>query len=421
MLPGAVLWEAGPVGDAPPKTALPARADVAVIGGGYTGLAAARALAKDGATVTLLEADRIGGGASGRNGGFVLPGYKAELGAIVRRHGVEVARRLFEASLAAIGFVERLVVEEGIACDWHRPGSVTLAAKPGHLAGLRAEQELLRREFGHRTELLGPQEIRSEIGSAGYHGGLVDPVAGAIQPAQYCRGLALAAARAGALLCEGARVTALARRGPRWTVTTSSGVVEAGEVLVATNGYTGRLVPWLARRVVPVGSFIVATAPLAPHLAARLIPRGRVMSDTRNLLHYFRLSADRRLVFGGRAAFRPEALDESIRVLGRDLVAVFPELAGVPLEFGWGGTLGFTLDHLPHAGRVQGIGYALGYGGHGVALASWLGDQVGRALGGKGEWPVLSTLRFPPVPLYQGRPWFLPAAGAYYRLKDWLR
>jgi len=191
-------------------------------------------------------------------------------------------------------------------------------------------------------------------------------------------------------------------------------------VLLATNGQTGRLLPWLSRRVVPVGSFIVATAPLAPEQAARLIPRGRVLSDTWNLLHYFRLSPDRRLVFGGRAAFRPEALARSLVLLRRSLTAIFPELAGTPVEFGWGGTLGFTLDRLPHAGRRGGISYALGYGGHGVAMASWLGDQVGRAIAG-GPWPALASVPFRAVPLYEGRPWFLPLAGAYYALKDrWL-
>lgn len=421
MIPGAVLWEATAALEALPRAAPPERVDVLVIGGGYTGLAAARALARSGASVAVLEQGRIGGGASGRNGGFVLPGYKADLDTLVRRHGLPLTRQLFEASLEAIRFVEQLVAEEGIACGWHRGGALTLAAKPRHLARLAEEQRLLARDFGHPTTLLGPTDLAAEIASDRYHGGLLDPLAGALQPAAYVHGLARAAARAGALLCEGQPVTRLTRRGEGWSLAAGSGTVVARDVLVATNGYTGRLVPWLARRVVPVGSFIVATAPLEAAQAARLIPRGRVLSDTRNLLHYFRRSADHRLVFGGRAAFLPEALDRSIRTLGRDLVEVFPDLAGVPLEFGWGGTLGFTRDHLPHAGRRDGLTYALGYGGHGVALASWLGDQVGRALAGAGTWPALSAVPFPPVPFYTGRPWFLPAAGAYYQLKDWLR
>jgi glycine/D-amino acid oxidase-like deaminating enzyme len=393
---------------------------VAVIGGGYTALAAARALARAGASVVVLEREQIGAGASSRNGGFVLPGYKADLSAIVRRFGLPRARVLFEASLEAVGFVERLVREEGIDCHWGRPGAITLAARPGHMAALRAEQQLLAREFGHVTALLGPAEVRGEIGSSRYHGGLLDETAGAVHPAEYLHGLALAAARAGATLCERAEVRRMGRTAGRWRLETGAGVVEAGEVLLATNGYGGGLVPWIARRVVPVGSFIIATVPLAPALAARLIPRGRVLSDTKNLLYYFRLSPDGRLVFGGRAAFRPEAVERSLDMLRAGMVEVFPELAGTTVEFGWGGTLGFTLDQLPHAGRHDAVSYALGYCGHGVACASWLGDRVGTALAGRGPWPLLAELPFPAIPLYGGRPWFLPLAGAYYQLKDWL-
>lgn len=422
MSADAILWTATarpvavPVAPPPP----PPVADVAVIGGGYTGLAAARALARAGAAVVVLERERIGFGASGRNGGFVLPGYKAELGAIIRRFGVARARALFEASLAAVGYVERIVGEEGIACHWGRPGGIALAARPSHLAALSAEQRLLAREFGHATVLLGPDELRGEIGSSRYHGGLLDEAAGAVQPAEYLLGLAAAAARAGAVLCEFAGVRRLERAGRRFRLETDQGEVSAGEVLLATNGYGGRLVPWIARRIVPVGSFIIATVPLDPALGARLIPRGRVLSDTKNLLYYFRLSPDGRLVFGGRAAFRPGAVARSLAMLRAGMLEVFPELAGTPVEFGWGGRLGFTLDQLPHAGRREGLSYALGYCGHGVACASWLGDQVGTAIAGRGPWPLLSELPFPAIPLYRGVPWFLPLAGAYYQVKDWL-
>jgi glycine/D-amino acid oxidase-like deaminating enzyme len=189
-------------------------------------------------------------------------------------------------------------------------------------------------------------------------------------------------------------------------------------VLVATNGYTGRLEPWLARRVVPVGSYIIATEPLPAHVQRRLIPRGRMLSDTKNLLYYFRLSPDGRLVFGGRAAFVPTAVERSREILRGGMVEVFPELIATPVDYAWGGKLGFTRDLMPHAGQRGCLSYALGYGGHGVAVASWLGDRVGQAMAGKADWPALADLPFPPVPLYRGSPWFLPLAGAYYGLKD---
>ncbi|HWA15277.1 MAG TPA: FAD-binding oxidoreductase, partial [Gemmatimonadales bacterium] len=261
-------------------------------------------------------------------------------------------------------------------------------------------------------------DLRDEIGSDVYHGGLVDPVAGALHPMEYLVGLASAAQRAGATIRTGVTATRITRGQGRFVVETSAGAVTARQVLIATNGYTGPLVPWLARRVVPVGSFLLATAPLTPGLLDRLLPRRRVMYDTRNLLHYFRVSPGGRLLFGGRAAFRAESLEQSLAMLRRGLASVFPELAAVPIESGWGGTLGFTRDHLPHVGTHDGIAYVLGCGGHGVAMCSWLGDQVGRALAGKGAWPLLAQLKFPAIPLYAGRPWFLPLAGAYYGWKD---
>lgn len=412
------LWWAAPRATIATASALPDRVDVVVVGGGYTGLSAARAVAKSGATVLVLERETIGWGASSRNGGMVLPGYKTDLPVLVRRLGLERTRTLFHDSLEAIGFVESLIREEGIECGWARTGHVTLAAKPAHLAGLEASQRMLERDFGYASELLGPERIGVEIGSTRYHGGLLDPLAGAVQPAAYVAGLADAAVRHGALLVEHTAVAAIGRAGGGFRLQTSRGPVDAGAVLIATNGYTGRLLPWLARRVVPVGSYIIATEPLAPDVARRLIPRGRMLSDTKNLLYYFRLSADGRLVFGGRAAFSPTALAASREILRQGLIEVYPELSRTRVDFAWGGALGFTFDQMPHAGQHAGITYALGYGGHGVACASWLGDRVARAMLGKAAWPALSAIPFRAVPFYEGWPWFLPFAGAYYGLKD---
>ena len=400
--------------------AMPEQTDVAVVGGGYTGLSAARTLARHGVSVTVLERHRVGWGASGRNGGFVLPGFQPEADSLVRRYGAERARTLFAGSLEAIGFLEELIAEEGIDCGYARRGAVTLAARPSHLRDLARSRLTLRERFGHETELLGPAELRDEIDSRRYHGGLLDPAAGGLQPARYCAGLAAAAVRAGAVIVEGVEVLGAERAGGRSTLRTSAGPLRTAGVLVATNGYTGAGFPGLRRRVVPIGSYVIATARLDPGLARGLLPRARVMSDTWNLLHYFRLSDDGRMVFGGRASFTPTTVRRSARVLAAAMRKVFPSLAKAPIEYAWAGNVCFGRDRMPHAGRLEGVHYALGYAGHGVALSTWLGARMGDALAGRRAVPELTGEPLRAVPLYGGTPWFLPAVGGYYRMKDWL-
>jgi glycine/D-amino acid oxidase-like deaminating enzyme len=391
-----------------------------VVGAGYTGLAAALTLARHGASVVVLERHRAGWGASGRNGGFVLPGYQPDVRELVRRHGIDRTRALLAGSLEAIELLEAMAAREAPECGYARRGWISLAARPAHLRGLAEGSAALRRHFGHETIVLSRNELRDEIGSERYHGGLLDPQGGALHPGRYCRGLAQAAVRSGARLAEGVEVRGVSRASGAATLLTSAGPLAAAEVLVATNGYTDGAFPRLRRRVVPVGSYAVATAPLPPSLAAALVPRGRVMSDTWRLLHYFRLSDDGRLLFGGRASFTPAAAARAGRILERDLRSVFPALASVPVEYAWCGSLGVARDRMPHAGRMDGVHYALAYAGHGVALATWLGVRMGDALAGRGAVPGLAG-GLPAIPLYAGRPWFLPVVGACYRVMDWIR
>jgi glycine/D-amino acid oxidase-like deaminating enzyme len=411
------LWTETAPGRAGVSAHPPDRTDVAIIGGGYTGLAAARALARRGVDVTVLERHTLGWGASSRNGGFVLPGFKPDIEVLARKLGLVEARRLFELSRQAVDGLEALIADEAIDCDYRRCGTVVLAARARHLAGLARSRQFLRDQLGLETTLLTRDDLRPEIGSARYHGGLLDPLAASVQPARLVQGLARAAARAGARLVEGAEVRGLGREPDGWRLTTPAGAVRAREVLVATNGYTGPAVPALRRRVVSVGSYLIATPVLDQALAAQLIPRGRVLSDTKNLLYYFRLSPDGRMLFGGRAAFTPTPVAQSAAILARGMVEVFPELSGVPVEYAWGGQVAFTVDQMPHAGRLDGLHYALGYAGHGVAMATWLGARMGDALAGAGEIPRL-TAPFRAVPLYNGTPWFLPFVGGYYRVRD---
>jgi glycine/D-amino acid oxidase-like deaminating enzyme len=415
---GRCLWTEQVARAPGAANAPPDEADVAVVGAGYTGLSAARTLARSGASVVVLEREEAGWGASGRNGGFVLPGFKPGVAELARRRGAATARALFARSVEALGFLEAVVAEERIACDYVRCGSVTLADRTSHLADLERERRALIEVAGHETRILDRTEIRTEIGSMRFPGGLLDPAAGSLHPAKYCAGLARAAERAGARLVEHTEVSGIRRGVGGFEVATSRGRIRAREVLVAANGYTGPPFHRLRRRVVPIGSHIVATAPLEPALAAKLIPGGRVLSDTRHLLHYFRLSPDRRLLFGGRASFTPIGTARCATLLGDAMRRVFPELAATPVDFAWSGNVCFTRDRMPHAGLLDGLHYALGYCGHGVAYSTWLGARVGERLAGGRELPDEDRLRA--IPLYGGRPWFLPLVGAYYRFRDWI-
>jgi glycine/D-amino acid oxidase-like deaminating enzyme len=410
------------------RRALPDRADAVIVGGGYTGLSAAIALAQRGARVVVLEQHRFGWGASSRNGGQVLTGTKLSASRLVKRYDENIARALWRASTEAIQHVEDSVREHAIDCGFARTGHLELAAKPSHYAAYEAEAELLDTVFGHPVELIPRDKLASEIDSERYFGGLLDRRSAAIHPARYVAGLAHTAAQLGAGLYDRVTVTDIQpRNSDRLAVVgTSRGVIKCDKVLIATNGYTGSVTPWLHRRVVPVGSYIVATEPLPPDVARALSPHGRMFFDSKHFLFYWRVSADNRLVFGGRAEFVPpgaNSVRNSADALKRGIVEVYPQLNDVALAYAWGGTLAFTFDLLPHAGVTpDGLHYALGCGGHGVALLSHLGSLVGRRMAGEAVDNATFELPTPgaPLGLYNGNPWFLPAAALYYRVLDTL-
>jgi len=421
------VWMEGVVFPAiDPVRPLPEHVDVAIVGGGYTGLAAALALARRGAAVALLEEHTLGWGASSRNGGMALTGLKLGAAQLAAKYGLPAARRMFAASLDAIACVEQIVVEERIDCDFRRCGHLLLACKPAHFRALAHEAELLSREFDHPTRVIPPGELRCEVGSRAYYGALVDEVSAGVDPARYVAGLARAAARAGAQLYERTPATQIRRQGTAWRVGTPRGELRAGAVVVASGGYTGPATPTFQRRIVPLGSYSVATELLPESLAREISPRGRMMFDSNHLLHYFRLTPDRRLLFGGRARFfpaTPRMVRESAAILRRGMVRVFPQLGDARVEYVWGGTLDVPFDMMPHAGQIGGLHYAIGYAGHGVALATYLGSWVGARLAGEPVDHPFADLRFhgAPLDLYDGRPWFLPLVGAWYRLLDLVR
>jgi glycine/D-amino acid oxidase-like deaminating enzyme len=402
------------------------KVDVAVIGGGFTGLSAARTLAKAGSRVVVLEAESIGWGASSRNGGMTLTGLKLPMGAILKMYGRELARRLFQCSLESIDTVEQIVAAEKIDCGFARHGHLLTANKPKHYEAILRQAEFMEREFNHKVYPLSREDSKNEIGTHAYFGALLDTVSGGLNPAQYLTGLARAAKGAGAELCSRARVNHIEREPKGFRLETERGVVTAQKILVATSGYTGPATRKLQRKIIPIGSYIIATEPLSAGLARQLIPRGRMIFDFKHYLNYFRLSADNRMVFGGRAAFYPESpgtIRESARILQNEMIRVFPQLKDVKIEYAWGGTIDFTFDMMTHVGETDGIFYSLGYAGHGVAMATYLGKTVAEAMlsGGIGEHPF-AAFPFPnaPLGLYNGTPWFLPFAGMWFKFLDWI-
>jgi glycine/D-amino acid oxidase-like deaminating enzyme len=414
-----------PMPDDSNLTPIPEKADVAVIGGGYTGLSAARTLAKRGQQVAVLEAETIGWGASSRNGGMTLTGLKLGMQTVFKKYGRELARRLFRCSLESVDTVEQIVKEENIDCGFVRSGHLFMASKPKHYEGFKNDVDFMAREFNHAVRLVPQNQLRDEIGSASYYGALVDEVSGGLNPAQYVAGLAGAAAVAGATLHARARVDQLERRGTRFFIQTQRGTLMAESVFVGTSGYTGTATQNLQKRIIPIGSFIIATEKLSDELAHELSPKNRMIFDSMHYLNYFRLW-DNRLIFGGRAAFFPEnknTIAHSAEILRREMIEVYPQLKDVNVEYVWGGTLDFAFDMMTHVGEAEGIYYSLGYAGHGVAMATYLGQTVAEAmLNGSIKEHPFAQFDFPgaPLGLYNGRPWFLPFAGAWHKILDWV-
>ena len=419
--PAPYWWDTAPRPPAARRPEpLPERVDVAVVGSGYTGLHAALQTARAGRTTLVLDAESAGWGCSSRNGGQLGNSLKVSHAELSARFGRERAIAIRRESMRALEYTARFIDEQRIECDFERGGRFHAAHNPAGYEALARELEAMPTELGVEWRMVPRAEQHREIATDAYHGGCVFPQHAAFDPGRYHLGLLRLAGEAGVSVASHCRVDAIRREPGGFRLKTVRGELLARDVIVTSNGYTGSLTPWLQRRVIPIGSYMIATEPLAPELTARLLPANRVISDTRRVVYYYRLSPDRqRLLFGGRVAFRETDVTVSAPRLHRDLCAILPELSGARVSHAWMGFVAFTFDHLPHVGVADGIHYALGYCGSGAALAGYLGMRIGqRVVGAVEGHTAFDDIPLQTRPGYTGDPWFLAAAIAWYRLRD---
>lgn len=395
--------------------------DVCIIGGGYTGASAALHLARQGISVVLLEAQTMGWGASGRNGGQVCTGQRKEQEELEHMLGKAHARTLWDLSEEAKHCLRSLIEEFSIDCDY-KPGIAHADHKPGYADETRQYVEKLQGEYGYeQIDYLSQTEMAEVTGSDTYYGGSFDIGAGHLHPLNYALGLAHAAQELGAKIYEHAPVSSY-QAGGQTTVNTPNFKVKASHIVLACNGYLGKLEPRLAGKIMPINNFVAATEPLSDELADNINPRDVAIADSRFVVNYYRLSADRRLLFGGGENYRAGFPSDIAAFVSKPMCQVYPQLKNTAIDFAWGGTLAVTLNRLPHFGTLdQGrVIYAQGYSGQGVALATLAGKLISELI--MGEADRFDTIAKLPTPNFPGGTilrWPGMVLGmAYYALRD---
>lgn len=405
---------------------VPDDTDIAIVGSGYTGLNAAMELSDRGYRVTVLEAREFGHGASTRNGGHVSSGLNlgkasssAKPSPLINKLGIDRYNGLLDEATYSMEHLETIIERENIDCSYRRGGRFVAAYTPRHFKDLEAKLPILDRDGLAGCRLVPREHQRDEIGSDYYHGGMVIERSGKLHPALYHRGLLNACRRRGVTLCAEAPVTDIRPEGSGFRLTAGDAEVRAADVLLSTNGYSQRPSPWLRRRVIPIASCVIATEELDEEVTRRLIVNDRSINDTKRVLNYFRISPNgKRLLFGGRETFFTADPRESGRRLFARMVGVYPELAKVRITHAWTGMVAMTFDHMPHMGCENGIHYVAGCNGSGVAMMSYLGYRIAAKIAGEKAPSPFDGLPFPTRPAYNGKTWFLPLVGGYYKAMD---
>lgn len=400
---------------------LPSKVDVAIVGGGFTGLNAAFSLAKAGRSVVVLDAGPIGFGASTRNAGFVGRVLKHSLGELVAHHGEQRAAALYREAEAAYDFVFERVSSENLDCHLVKGGRLILSYSKAQLQGVLSELALKQRLLGEEFEQIDPAEISRELKTQSFAGGVRIANSATIHPALYCAGLLRSARDAGATLISHTPMIAISGERGRFSVSTPRGTIAARDVVLATNGYSAGAVPgWFRRRLVPFEGFMVASEEMAPAELDALLAQDRSIVDGRINLAFFRRSPDgRRVLFGSRTAMRHGGdLREVAKAIWSDAVKIIPALEQHRIAHCWSGQCAGTFDFNPHAGVHEGIHYALGYNFSGIAMATHLGALTARSVMGQPARSVFASGAFPTAPFYTGKPWFMPLAMKWFDLQD---
>ena len=420
--PTPIGWDAAPPddeGDAPP----PEQVDVAIVGSGYTGMSAALELARNGVKVVILEAERFGEGASTRSGGMLSGGVNVGKGGdIEKQFGRERVDAMLSEARDSYDHLEQIIHRENIDCFYARTGRFVGAHTPAAFKAMSAKADDLNKYADAGAALVTRERQVDHVNTRYYHGGMTVDRAGGVHPSLYHKGLRQVCRAAGVHLSAHTRVEGIDGTAGDLTVRTSRGPVRAREVVLGTNGYTGKATPWHRRRVIPIASYIIATEPLGKERVSELFPDGRMIADTKRVLYYFRPSPDgTRVIFGGRASFQARTALETAPVLYQYMLGIFPQLAGTKITHAWNGNVAFTFDRVPHMGVDNGVHYAMGCNGSGVVMMSHLGHRVAlKILGKTNRASAFDGLPFETRPLYTGVPWFLPAVGAWYKFRDWI-
>jgi glycine/D-amino acid oxidase-like deaminating enzyme len=405
-----------------PEINLPRDVAVVIVGAGYAGLHAALELAGHGIEAVVLDAAEPGFGGSTRNGGMVSGGVNVGKRMLNKPLSPDQAAPFLADAMDAFSHIEDFITTRKINCGWTKSGYFLGAWCKSHFESLSKKIGPLNDEADSKAYMVSRDEQRADIGSDYYHGGMVVTRAAHLHPALYYKGILQIAQAAGVLIASRTPVNGLAQNtDATWTVNTPRGTLRAGHVIIATNGYTGDVTPQLKRRVVPVGSYIIATEELPPELIASCSPRNRSFADTRRVLTYYRPSPDgKRMIFGGRAKFGFTDPTETAPLLHRFMLDRFPQLKGAKITHAWTGNVAFTFDELPHMGKLEGLHYALGCNGSGIAMMSYLGREIARKIIGQSNRRIaFDQPEFPTHTLYRGSPWFLPLVGAWFRTADW--